>query len=201
MRNIILLFISLLFIGMTACKNTIDNLSGSDLTWEISPDSKSQVIEKEINGIAFMFCLLNEQGEPATVFNEGENIVFSFSLMNNLKESISISPEFINDDFYRVYGYNNTDMGKAWTGMWCNFRYEKMAIELQPDEQKVLNCPWFLSDNFNADYPLCKGDDMNPLPKGEYFTSLHFDFSYNVDGKKKDIKNVTFKIYFKIQQK
>jgi len=194
MRNFYLFFIALLITGTTASKSVMD-----DLSWDISPDSKSQVIEKEINGIAFKFCLLNEQGKPATVFNEGENIVFSFSLMNNLKESISISPEFINDDFYRVYGYNNTDMGKAWTGTWCDFRYEKMVIELQSNEQKALNCPWLLSDNFKADYPLCKGDDMNPLPKGEYFTSLHFDLSYNVDGKQKDIKNVTFKINFKIQ--
>jgi len=85
------------------------------------------------------FCLLNEQGKPATIFNEGENIIFSFSLKNNLKEDISIPTQFINDDFYRVYENNNIDMGKAWTGTWCNFCNEKMIIELLPYEQKELN--------------------------------------------------------------
>ena len=181
---------------MTACKDATD-----DLSWEISPDSKSQVIEKEIDGIAFKFCLLNEQEKPATVFNEGENIIFSFSLTNNLKESISIPTQFINDDFYRVYeNKNNTDMGKAWTGIWCNFNNEKMMIELLANEQKELNCPWRLSEIFQADYPLCKGDDMNPLPQGEYFTSLHFDLLYTTtEGEQKSIKNVTFTINFKIQ--
>jgi len=177
-----------------ACKDSID-----DLKREISPDSKSQVIEKEIDGIAFKFCLLNEQGEPTTIFNEGENIIFSFSLKNNLKENISIPTQFINDDFFRVYENKNTDMGKAWTGTWCNFSNEKMIIELFPSEQKELNCPWRLSDIFQADYPLCKGDDMNPLPQGEYFTSLHFNLLYTVEGKQESIKNVIFKINFKIQ--
>ena len=134
MKNFILLFIALLFIGMAACEDKTDDLWG-----EISPDSKSQVIEKEIDGITFKFCLLNEQGKPATIFNEGENIIFSFSLKNNLKEDISIPTQFINDDFYRVYENNNIDMGKAWTGTWCNFCNEKMIIELLPYEQKELN--------------------------------------------------------------
>ena len=184
----------LLAIGMAACANTPDDLWG-----EISPDSKSQVIEKEIDGIAFKFCLLNEQRKPTANFIEGENIIFSFSLKNNLKESISIPTYFINDDFYRIYENNNTDMGKAWTGIWCEFRYENMMIELLPYEQKELNCPWRLSEIFQADYPLCKGDDMNPLPQGEYLTSLRFDLFYIVEGKQKCIKNAIFKINFRIQ--
>jgi hypothetical protein len=164
------------------------------LFFEISPNSKSQLIEKELNGITFKFCLLNEQGQPATVFKEGENIIFNFSLKNNLKENISIPTQFINDDFYRVYGNDNTDMGKAWTGVWCNFRYDKMEVELSSQEQKKLRYPWRLSETFQTDYPLCKGDDMNSLPQGAYYTSLHFNLLYVVDRKQISVENIVFKI-------
>ena len=70
------LFLSLLFLwittGMTSCNKDDDQL------WEISPDGKQAVIERKINGLAFKFCLLNEKGEPATVFKEGENFSFYF---------------------------------------------------------------------------------------------------------------------------
>jgi hypothetical protein len=200
--NKILLILPLLFaiIGITACDDKYEDTT-DDLSWTISPDSQAQVIEKEIKGIIFKFCLLNEQGKPATVFNEGENIIFSLSLKNNLRESISFSTEFINNDFYRVYGNKNTDMGKAWTGTWCEFRYEKMEIELITSETKELNCPWLLSNIFQADYPLCKGNDMNPLPQGEYSTSLCFGFIYTIDGKQKSIKDIMFKINFKVNKK
>ncbi|MDR2146604.1 MAG: hypothetical protein LBE91_09130 [Tannerella sp.] len=194
MKYFILFLTALLFAGMTACGDSTDGLLG-----DISPDTESQVIEKEIDGIAFKFCLLNRQGEPATVFNEGDNIVFSFSFKNNLKDNISIPTQFINENFYRVYGNNNTDMGKAWTGTWCLFVMQTKIIELPAHETKELNCPWLYSEVFKVDYPLCKGGDNNPLSKGEYFTSLHFDFVYTVDGKQKSIENVNLNINFKIQ--
>jgi hypothetical protein len=146
-----------------------------------------------------MFCLLNEQGEPATVFKEGDNFSFNFSLENNLKKSIFISTQFINDGFYRVYGDNNIDMGKAWTGVWCEFRNEDMVIELLPHEKKPLSCPWFVSNNFLPDYPLCKGESMPPLPIGEYSTTLSLDFYYIVEKQQKDIKGINFKINFQIK--
>ena len=85
MRTLNSLFITLLFIGSVACGDTMD-----DLSWEISPDSKSQVIEKEVNGIIFKFCLLDEQGKSATVFNEGENFSFYFSVTNSSKKDFFI---------------------------------------------------------------------------------------------------------------
>jgi hypothetical protein len=163
-------------------------------------DQESSIIEKEIDGIAFKFCLLNEQGEPATVFNEGENIIFSLSFKNNLEKNVFLSTEFINTDFYRVYGDKNTDMAKAWTGVWCNYNYEDMLIELSPHKHKQFNCPWLLLDIFQPDYPLCKGDNMNPLSVGKYSTTLHFDLSYIMGEQRKSIKNINFKINFYINK-
>ena len=181
--------------GVTACEAKMDNLPV-----EISPGSRSQTIEMEIDGIAFKFCLLNERGNPATVFHEGENIVFSFSLKNNLAKTISCNTDLINENFYRVYGSNGTDMGKAWQGVWCQYSLDERVIKIPPYERKQLNCPWLLSDNWHQiDYPLCKGESMNPLPSGEYSTTLHFDLFYTMDEQQKSIKDIHLKINFKIQ--
>lgn len=183
--------------GLCACQDDKDNLF-----IEISPNSQSQVIEQEIDGITFKFCLLNEQGQPATVFKEGENIIFNFSIENNLEKTISFPTLFINDEFYRVYRNDHTDMGKAWTGTWCEFVQTDRIIELPPHEEKQLKCPWFLYDDFQSsqvDYPLCKGESMEPLPRGEYSTTLDFDFPYTEEEKQKSIKDMTFKINFQIR--
>jgi len=75
-----------------------------ELLWEISPDSKTAVIQQEVDGIEFKFCLLNEKGEPATVFNEGENFTFQFSLKNNTKEAIPFYDYgfYVTNDFFSV---------------------------------------------------------------------------------------------------
>jgi len=52
-----------------------------DSVSEISPQSKQQYIKQTVNGVTFKFCLLNEQGKEATVFNEGENFTFYFSIL------------------------------------------------------------------------------------------------------------------------
>src|SRR5512133_882742 len=62
--------------------------------WEISPDSKSAVIQKEVDDIEFKFCLLNEEGEAATVFKEGESFSFYFSVTNNRDKKLYFYPDF-----------------------------------------------------------------------------------------------------------
>jgi hypothetical protein len=61
--------------GVISCRDKMNDETDG-LSLEISPDSKLQFIEKELNGITFKFCMLNEQRQPATVFHEGENFSF-----------------------------------------------------------------------------------------------------------------------------
>lgn len=166
-----------------------------ELLLEISPHSKSVVIQKEVDGIEFKFCLLNDQGEPATIFNEGENFTFSFSIKNNLEDTLIITTEFINSEFFRVYNtQDNIDMGKPWTGLWCEFSLEPQTLMLPPVQSLKLNCPWVLIENNKPDYPLCMSESKNPLAKGEYYTKLDLDFQYSKKGRKEQINNVIFKI-------
>lgn len=74
-----------------------------EILWEISPESKTAEIQKEVDGIEFSFCLLNEKGESATVFIEGENFSFNFSFKNKMQDTIVATTEFISSNFFRVY--------------------------------------------------------------------------------------------------
>lgn len=171
-----------------------------ELFWEISPDSKTAVIQKEVDGIEFKFCLLNEQGEPATVFNEGENFIFSFSFKNKMQDPIVVTTEFISSNFYRVYrSIDKTDMGKPWTGIWCNYDGTLHEINLAPSNVRQLNCPWVLTDDKAPEYPLCMSESKEYLAKGKYETFFDLNFHYTISGKKKIIDNMTFKIIFEIK--
>lgn len=189
--SLIFLFLSLMGAG---CEKEEEQL------WEISPTSKSAIIQKEVDGIQFKFCLLNKEGEPATIFNEGENFTFSFSIKNNFEDTLIITTEFISSEFFRVFHtQDNIDMGKPWTGLWCEFRLGPQILMLPPVQSIQLNCPWALTENNKPDHPLCMGESKNPLAKGEYYTKLNLDFHYSKNGKKEQINNILFKIIFKIQ--
>lgn len=171
-----------------------------ELLLEISPNSETAVIQKEVDGIEFKFCLLNEKGEPATVFKEGENFLFNFSFKNNTSNTIIVTTEFINQNFYRVFrSSSNTDKGKPWTGLWCQYSLSPQEITLEQSNSKELRCPWILDERNTPDYPLCMSMSKDLLNKGEYFTSFTLDFHYTSNGKTKVIKDITFKILFQIQ--
>lgn len=51
------LYFLLLNLMMSGCENN------DEMSWEISPDSKSFLIQNEVDGIVFKFCLLNVQGD------------------------------------------------------------------------------------------------------------------------------------------
>jgi hypothetical protein len=190
---IIFLLLLLLIVAGIGCGQ-------DDEIWEISPDSKTVVIQKEVNGIEFKLCLLNEEGEPSTIFNEGENFTFSFTIINNIEDTLVISTEFIGSEFFRVYQTpDNIDMGKPWTGLWCEYSLAPQKIILLPLQNIQLNCPWILTENNHPVYPLCMSESKYPLAKDQYYTKLNLDFHYSKKREKEQINNLIFKINFKIQ--
>lgn len=170
--------------------------------WEISPNSGASIIHTILDSIEFEFCLFDQDFVPSTIFNENENFYFHFSFMNNMQDIIVVSPEFINSEFFRVYqSGTNIDMGKPWTGIWCEYRSVSKTFNLNPTSRIQLNCPWVLTDISKPDYPLCmdENQDYQYLPKGEYFTKVELDFHFMKDDINYVINNKIFRIYFTIQ--
>jgi len=197
MRNFILLFTALFFLSITACKDTTDSLS-----FDISPDSKSQVIEKEVDGIAFKFCLLNEQGKPATVFNEGENFSFYFSVTNKTNKKLYFIPEFahtniIDNEFCVVFTSDSQRIGRPF-----NFLgYDKIGIgayPFDPETNYVFEQQWIdkQDSTWGWKYGYYESSHQTPLPAGDYFTGFQSRFQFYDDYLD---TTLTFKINFKIQ--
>jgi hypothetical protein len=193
--NSLIFVLILLFFG-AACKKIDD----TKIILEITPESNELMIITAADGIEFTFCLQDELGQPLTRFEKDKNIIFNFSIKNNLQDTIIISTEFINNNFFRVVKLdNNFDYGKPWTGVWCEFSLLPQKIVILPSDQKKLSCPWVLSSNCQPDYPLCMSQSKNYLPVGLYITSFDLDFHYCIDGSNRIINNMKFNIIFKIE--
>ena len=186
----------------SACKDTTD-----DLGWIISPDSKSQVIEKEIDGIAFKFCLLNEQEKPATVFKEGENFSFYFSVTNQTNEKLLFFPGFAytntnDNEFCEIFTSNNQRIGKPFIFL----GYDKIGIGAYPfnsEKNYVFEQRWvdMRDSTWRWEYGYYESSNQTPLSVGDYFTGFQYRFQIISTGSGTNFLDttLTFKINFKIQ--
>ena len=94
MKNIInLIFIfGIILIATNSCQKNND-------LWELSFNSNKKVIETTVENVRFKFCLLNEKGEEANSFNEGENFSFFLELENTGNEDLCMDPAFLYNSF------------------------------------------------------------------------------------------------------
>jgi len=167
---------------------------------EINPDSDETVIKYFTKQIEFELCILNKDGQPATVFNKVDNFTFSFSFKNISSDQIIVTTEFINSDFFNVYlAQNKTNIGKPWTGLWCEFSGLPQEIKVNSQSIGKIRCPWILDKNNTPDYPLCMAQSKASLNIGDYYTILDLDFHYSINGKTNIINNIKFKIFFKVK--
>jgi len=192
MKKIIysLIAISLLFLGCD-----------KDEFYELKINDENPVIEKSVNKIDFKFCLLNEKGEPATIFEEGENFTFQFSFQNNLEDSITVNTSFVTNNFFKVTQRNNgenIDLGKPYTGIWCEFAGGPKNFILAPNATGGVQCPWVTKDEKNI-HPFCAGESKEALNSGMYFTQFELDFQYMINEKEFKISNKNFKINFEVK--
>ena len=188
--SFIFLFLSLMGAG---CEKE------DELLWEISPDSETAVIQKEVDGIEFKFCLLNEKGEPATVFNEGENFTFQFEFRNLTENEIKFSSSFINDDFFKVKN-NDIDFGKPWQSIFCEYVSLPEYFILKKFETNILQINWVVAgNNTSGIYPFCPANQKEILHKGNYYTQFELNFEYKSNDESKSINGIKFKINFEIK--
>ena len=164
--------------------------------FEIQIGGKNAVIQKEIEGIEFKFCLLTEEGEPSTVFNEGENFTFQFSIKNNTGESLIFHDYgfYVNDDFFSVQN-RTQNFGRP---------FEFLTGYLTSNEMRYIHdgiscsfiCPWQDNrDEFFAMYGAFKGLNKMTLKNGKYVTKFTHNFQFG------DVEtgSLTFKINFEIK--
>jgi hypothetical protein len=198
----LLLVMSFLFIitGMGGCDDKSD-----DLVWKISPESGQTVIQNEVDGIIFKFCLLNEAGNPATVFKEGENFTFYFSVTNNRNKKLFFAPDFAysnENGFCDVYTSDGQNIGMPYKFLQA-LMIGSGAYPFESGESKVFQVQW--TDNRDAPWNWEKGtyesSHQAPLIKGHYYTEFKHQFWFDGTSDNSDIITdiLNFKINFKIE--
>jgi len=198
-----LLFLLLFFLTGAGCQKEENDF----LLWEISPDSETAVIQNVVDSIEFRFCLLDEQGNPSTVFNQGENFYLYFSVTNNKNELIYFNPfHFLSmsDDFFRVYNSDNQDLGRPFNPSPVT-TIGLIAYPFPSNSTCFFQIPWLFTDDVS--WNLCGGTSidiniLDELSKGTYHTGFEHRFCFGI---KSDSSFYTytdtlhFKINFKIQ--
>jgi len=188
--SFIFLFLSLIGAG---CEKD------EELLWEISPDSETAVIQKEVDGIEFKFCLLNEEGDPATVFNEGENFTFQFSSENKRKDTLTFDRGVIGlSEFCEVRNQVGESLGSPFIKPVLQELIGRGAYPFQPKQVYIFEVPWI--DNreaWNKWHGTFKSAKQVAMPNGKYSTK--FTYLFNFGNLKTD--SLTFKINFEIRQK
>ena len=180
---------------------------------ELAIDSEQKVIAVEKNGIGIEFCLLNEEGEPATVFNEGEDFRFHLAITNNIEPDTAMympicqdCGDYIPDKFY-VMNIQGDTIGRPFFFRGVVFVLTRCPV-IDKGDSYVLDIPWTESrENWYICTLIAHGSKNNPLPKGKYYTSLVHKFCLNdlslpISEKPDEFictDNISFKINFEIK--
>ncbi|MDR2125487.1 MAG: hypothetical protein LBP63_01485 [Prevotellaceae bacterium] len=200
MKKLILKTTAILLIlaGVVACgKENTDNVDFH----EITIGSANPVINYVANGIEFEFCLLNEQGEPATIFNEGKNFSFYFQCTNNdVNKELEIDngffPDLLLSGFCYVISQQNGTIGYPCTLRPYTMEYRKYPLYGE-DNRYAVTVPWN-----------CEGwGDLNCYPEsfpkeslsaGKYYTEFTHKFRFLTKKNPIDIP-ISVKINFEIK--
>jgi hypothetical protein len=142
-------------------------VSCSDDLYEPATRSSGYVNTVRKDGISFKLSLLNEEGKPATVFREGENISLHFEMENLRKGDSRKTPEVIctmgTGGFGKVFTPDGTPAYIR--DIMCN-----MMLRLSPFDGE---------NRYAATVQLY--DTQHPpvvLPKGDYYTGFTYTFRY-----------------------
>ena len=178
MKKLLLMMSLLLTFSMfCACSNSdeMDSyLSNSNLENEI--DNVQDIIQVS-------FSLLNDKGKPDSLFRYGEDICFELMITNKSDKKLFFFDDvFLGNDFFTVYREDGTYVGTPWTSIGTEF--SGAGITISPKSSKRYTCKWI---GMEADRPIEKKHELDPLPKGSYYTKSCIKY--------RDLNNVIQDIY------
>lgn len=155
---------------------------------ELTDTSSQKVLITQQNGVGIEFCLLNEEGEPSTVFYEGENFRFHLAITNNVKPDTSmyILIDFLrNPNLFMVFRSDEDTIGKPVLNGFCykcgsNFNEIKQGIswtlEIPWQETHGTELPFDINNGLKVFQCYLIGLNRSLLPVGKYYTELKQQF-------------------------
>lgn len=181
------------------------------IAWSCEKESLIQnnsAVHTETHGdLKFVYQVTDMEGNPKAVFQEGENIMFSFAIKNQGKETERVCICYIPvdfDEFFKVYSVYNeegreqrSEVGKPHYG--AGGTANLPILEVKGKTTFGYAIPWMAEDG--VDYPAPHNNtdktgggfghnENDPLPKGEYYSG--FTLEYND-------QDLTFEVFFSVQ--
>jgi hypothetical protein len=144
------LLMLLLCISVLACKKT-----------SVEP------LDPEID---FKLRLLNDKGEEATVFKEGEKFSLSFLMTNKINETRFFYPDQLanSSELFRIIRTaDSLDLGQPYEAILCT----GLKISIKSGENLEFKVPWN-SDSFSVRNFCTQNVKKNDLKKGFYKTKF-----------------------------
>lgn len=119
------------------------------------------------------FQLLDEQGQEATVFPQGQNFIFRFQVANTSDQDIYVeNPVFNPRDFLEVFHLvenQQVSMGKPYAGIFCTYQG---GYQLAAHQALTFTIPWVEAPAYPTSDPLCGHAPTTYLPIGHYRTAF-----------------------------
>jgi hypothetical protein len=158
---------------------TCDNEENPEQSYKIGPESHDSIIQMENENIEFIFCLLNENSEPSTMFKAGENFSFYFSATNKRGEQLCFDSRLINNnesEFLKVYNSGGEYLGKPYAFI-RQLDVSTCSWPWEPDSSIVFKATWIdAPKHIEWAFGLCESKNNPPLPKGNYNTQFSYAF-------------------------
>jgi len=161
--------------------------------------------------IKIIYEILNKDGIPSTTFYEGEELIFSISIINYLNDDIILSRTGIDQvDIFRVFGIIKDDsgnsiiqdFGKPYGVLFCN---KSLGAVIPANDTLKLEIPWspVLASNWNINFPyynlhFCEVTDKDQLKRGKYWSSVKTSIEYFHLGTRHKTDTVNYRIDFEI---
>lgn len=152
--------------------------------------------------VDFQFQLLKENGSPAVEFESGEDIVFSFLVINNGTQPYALQ-SFDTEGFFEVYQLatgqaQETSMGKPYTGVFCEYRLG--GVHIAPQDTLVVQSAWLNADGEHdkSNGVTCGHKSSEPLSKGHYKTGFSAVFVFTAGTEPFTTSKRSFEVYFSV---
>ena len=148
--------------------------------------------------VEFQLRVLDTLGIEKSVFTQGENIVFSFLVVNNSTKDILLENFLPNDELFMLYQFvSNEELvpyGKPYDAI-C----ETGLFAIPAKGSLEFKCPWVSSENTNY-YGYCLGITSNSpsntlLPIGNFITS--FSSAFKIDDIQTEVQH--FEVKFSVK--
>lgn len=164
---------------------------------------EEEKIEPPVN---FEFRLLNANGEPSTVFDENEDFIFSFLIINNSKKQLYLEAINDMDDFFEVFDLTSNQengelisLGKPYNAIHCEFVNGYVIPPLDTLEVKMHWIPIFNNKDTYSKILCDYKYDNTYLPQGSYTTSFSSNFTIANGDNSFTTDNKSFEINFTVE--